>query len=1360
MKIIKTLEMTILGAAAICLGLTTAPASNIFKADVPDDLSLSTSWSNNVAPAVSDVASWDNTVQVNNNAALGGNLSWAGILILDPGTSVVITTNVNGNILTLGASGVDMSLATNNLTLNNATVLGAAQTWNVASGLTLTAGAAVSGAGALTKSGNGTVVLSAANTYSSGTTINGGVVQAGNGTALGTGAVTNNGATLRVRTTTSMTNPLNFNGTVTIDCANVIGNEGLIGAWSGTATINFVNQDPTNRVFTMGGGGSTANNMSALSGTISFGTNNGTFRFNDGGTTANNGSANVTFDLGTSIATFFTRNQAGGPCVLGAVTGGPGTRLTGGSSGNGVYMYNVGGKNIPTTFAGSIMDSTTARTAGITKVGTSTWTLTGTNNAYTGGTTITSGTLQIGDGATAGAGLIGTGAVVNNASLVFNRPDNFAISNALSGSGTIIKQGAGVMTNYGANSSSGTMVVTNGTLALGLGASFLGPISLASGAFFDVSLAPAFTLNQTLSGLGTVTGLLTASGGSINPGGTGGAGTLTFQNGLTESGSVNHQFEFSTPGGTNDLISITGNLTLNNTNTIVASHFGGGIVTPGTYTVFAYSGSFNVGLTNLALSGATGIFTNPPNQIQVIIFTPTRPATNLTWVGDGSINNWDLTSAGDWKNGATFFTFQSGDSVTFDNTGAANPTVNIPGTVLPNTVLVNAANDYTLTGNGNISGNSGLTKANSGRLTLATTNSYTGATVISGGILEAMNLNNGNASSSIGAASSDPANLAIAGGATLRYSGGNVTTDRGALLNGPGAVIDVFNSNTLTINGLLDGSGSLAKSGVGTLALNIANNFSGGTVISNGVIALNSDAANDSGLNNGLGPVTDSVTFNGGTLQLFGYGGSTTPTYNTFRSPLVVPAGQSGTLRMFSRSSGLNSSLTGSGTLNLVVNYVRGQLNGDWSGFNGVINVTAKPGVIPSEMRVNNSFGYANATIILNDGVILDRAGTTNSTINIGELIGSTNAIIGAGNGSASNPTWSIGWKNTSSTYSGLIQNDGVSSLTKVGTGTLTFNGGVGAVVSSPDGGLTLITNLIASYTNISHCGSTLISNGVLKLVVPVTLTNSMNTNNIPTPITLASVTAVLDASSMGYASNEVDAADNVTVTNIVLYTNGVFEVAPNQLLAGIGTVLASNVLADVGSIVSPGLPLGTLTASKKIELAGSVNMSVNPAGSPNCSKILSPSIVIDGTAVLTVTNLGPEGGATFQLFSQAVSGFASVTLPPLTGTNSWINNLAVNGSITLVAPQLVTVNTNATNITFSTSGIGNAGGGTLHLSWPTDHTGWRLLEQTNPLAAGLTHNVNNTNNWFEITNAATTNQVFLPITTNSGATFFRMIYP
>jgi autotransporter-associated beta strand protein len=1361
MKIMKTLKNITLAALAICLSLTVVRAANIFKADVGDTMDLATSWSNSVAPTSSDIATWDSTIVINSDTnVLGANLSWAGIKILDPASTIVISTNSSGNTLTLGASGIDLSAATQNLTLLNAVALGASQTWNVGSGRTLTlgGGAIISGTGALSKSGAGTLVISSTNSYSGGTFVNDGVIQVGSGTALGpaAGAITNNnGVTFRLRTTTSMANPVTFNGTVTLDLANVVGNAALVGSWSGAGTVNIINQDNgvgtvTNRVFTACGG--SGGNMANFTGKVSFGTNCGVLRFNDGGSSPNTGNSSASFDLGTGRGSFLTRNR-NASVSFGELTGGPLTRITQGSSASGTSIYSIGGLNTSTTFAGSIVDGGTSAAGfvSVNKVGSGTLTLTGTNT-FAGATTVTLGTLQIGDGGTSGQ--LGLAAINNSATLVYNRSDAITVSNAISGTGTVIKTNSNTVTFNGANTSSGTLAVNGGTAAVGPSGSITCPISLMSGTFFDVSLNPAFSLGQILSGSGSVTGLLVAasSTASIRPGGMGAAGTLSFLNGLTESGGVGHEFEFSTTNGANDLIDITGDLTLSNTNTITATHLGGGIIPPGTYTLFNYTGNFNGGLTNLALSGASGLFTNPPNKIQVIIFTPLRPSTNLTWYGDGSANSWDTTSAGDWKNGAVFFAFQAGDPVTFDNSGAANPTVNVPLSVLPASVTVNAANDYTFTGVGNIGGGStSLVKTNSGLLVIATTNGYTGPTIIGGGVLETINLNNGNTASGIGAASSESSNLVIYGGATLKYSGGSVASDRGATFVGAGSIIDVTNSITLTLNGPLAGTGSMVKAGAGTLAFNNPNNYSGGTVISNGVIALESNAANDSGANNALGPITGPVTFLGGTLQLYGYNGSTSPNYNTFRSPLVVPAGQSGTLRLFSRgpsnSSGLASSLTGSGTLNLVVNYVRDNLDGDWSGFSGLINVTAKPGTTGSELRINNSFGYTNATIYLNNDVIMDRASSANSTINIGALSGDTNAVIGPGNGSSGNTTWSIGWKNINSTYSGHIRNDVITSLTKVGAGTLTFNGGLNIEITTD--GFSYFTNLFGSSTNLGYSGPTVISNGVLQLVSPVTLTNTANTNGIPTPITLASATAVLDGLSMGYFVNQFD-SDNTTVTNILLFTNGVFELAPNQSLTGIGTILASNVLADAGSVLNPGLPLGTLNISQKIELAGAVNMNVNATGTPNCSAIVASTIQVDGTAVLTVTNLGPEAGATFQLFNHPVSGFASVNLPPLTGTNTWVNNLTSNGSITLLAPPPVPatppVMTNAYDSASSQ----------LTLSWGAEYKGYyRLLAQTNTTSVGLT-----SDGWVEWTGSGATNLVVIPVDKTKGTVFFRLVYP
>ena len=62
------------------------------------------------------------------------------------------------------------------------------------------------------------------------------------------------------------------------------------------------------------------------------------------------------------------------------------------------------------------------------------------NNTYTGGTTVSAGTLQIGNAGTSGSV---AGDIVNNTSLVFDRSDSIEYDGVISGSGSLTQLGAG-----------------------------------------------------------------------------------------------------------------------------------------------------------------------------------------------------------------------------------------------------------------------------------------------------------------------------------------------------------------------------------------------------------------------------------------------------------------------------------------------------------------------------------------------------------------------------------------------------------------------------------------------------------------------------------------------------------------------------------------------------------------------------------------------------------------------------------------------------------------------------------------------------------------------------------------------------
>ena len=104
----------------------------------------------------------------------------------------------------------------------------------------------------------------------------------------------------------------------------------------------------------------------------------------------------------------------------------------------------------------------------VEKAGSGTLTLTG-NNTYSGTTTISTGTLQIGAGGTSGT--LGSGSVVTNATLSFNRSDSLTVGNIISGTGGISHIGAGRLDLMGDNTYAGGTRLNNGasTHILGLG---------------------------------------------------------------------------------------------------------------------------------------------------------------------------------------------------------------------------------------------------------------------------------------------------------------------------------------------------------------------------------------------------------------------------------------------------------------------------------------------------------------------------------------------------------------------------------------------------------------------------------------------------------------------------------------------------------------------------------------------------------------------------------------------------------------------------------------------------------------------------------------------------------------------------
>ena len=281
---------------------------------------------------------------------------------------------------------------------------------------------------------------------------------------------------------------INSAGTLTINDGSWANSGNLYVGYSGIGTLNinggaflslatFVgNFETSTGTITLRGGALTTNQLSkgAGSGTVTF--NGGTLRLAD------------------NQPDLFTGFSAGNVTLS---AGGGGTIDTQAFAVTSFYDFSGAG--------------------GLTKQGVGALTLTGVNT-YSGNTTISNGTLQIGDGGTTGSIM---GDIINNAALTINRSDAVVISNAISGTGVLNQNGSGTATFNGPMTAfTGTINVSVGTVILKTTTG--GSVNVAAGASFGGTGTILGDLNNTGTlAPGNSPGILTIAGNlSLNSGGT------------------------------------------------------------------------------------------------------------------------------------------------------------------------------------------------------------------------------------------------------------------------------------------------------------------------------------------------------------------------------------------------------------------------------------------------------------------------------------------------------------------------------------------------------------------------------------------------------------------------------------------------------------------------------------------------------------------------------------------------------------------------------------------------------------------------------------------------------------------------
>ncbi|MBN1308769.1 MAG: DUF2341 domain-containing protein, partial [Chitinispirillaceae bacterium] len=222
------------------------------------------------------------------------------------------------------------------------------------------------------------------------------------------------------------------------------------------------------------------------------------------------------------------------------------------------------------TFAPVIGDGTGGATS-ITKTGSpNSWIFTG-NNTYTGATTISAGTIQIGNNGTTGAI---AGNISNSDALVFYRSNDLTYGGVISGSGTVTKNGAGALTFTGTNTYTGTTTISAGTLQIGNNGT-TGAISNSSNVTNGGTLTFYRSDDYTYGGVISSTGAVTKNG----------AGTVTLSNTNTYTGTTTISagtllITGSTASGS--AVTVADGATLGGTGTVSGTVAANGAISPGT----------------------------------------------------------------------------------------------------------------------------------------------------------------------------------------------------------------------------------------------------------------------------------------------------------------------------------------------------------------------------------------------------------------------------------------------------------------------------------------------------------------------------------------------------------------------------------------------------------------------------------------------------------------------------------------------------------------------------------------------------------------------------------------------------------
>jgi outer membrane autotransporter protein len=823
--------------------------------------------------------------------------------------------------------------------------------------------------------------------------------------------------------------------------------------------------------------------------------------------------------------------------------------------------------------------------------------------------TLTIGTVA-GKAATAAGVLTAPTLEFGNGSgtLVFNHTDtNYAFSAALQSTGTgahAIDHEAGTTSLTGDNSGfAGATTVAGGTLkvngALGGTATVEngGTLIVGDDSHSAASLAGDVDVRTggTLGGSGTIGGNATVDG-TLSAGNS--PGTLTINGDLTLNSGSTSIFELNTPGvagGTgNDLVNVHDNLTL-------GGALDARVAAAGYYRLFNYdgmlTGTFDSG-TVTGTGGFTPLFPNnpairydTPGQVNLSVLAAGQ--TMLFWDGantsangtvDGGDGTWTSAGAnwtdsagganGGWNGSVGVFAGSAGtvtvdgtqsfDTLQFKTDGytltggtlALSPAAGTAGALNIDNGVSTTITTVIADGTG-----TSLKKVGGGTLVLKGSNTYTGGTQLSSGMLSV------SSDANLGDAVGD---LTFDGG-TLRNTAA-LATARDVTLDAGGGTFQA--DADLALNGMISGAGSLTKAGAGVLTLSNANSYDGGTTILQGQLT----AAATGALGTGAVDVEDSAA-----LAFIND--------NTSAGDLAITLGDHSTIRFNDASSaGTVTIANAQGYINFYDTAAAGSATivNDFGGtsFNahssaGNADITAKnngtidfydtatagtatlTSMADGLIRFHGDTTADDATVVGKAGGLIDISDLTSSGIGIGSLSSDGEVVLGS-------KALTLGGLGKDDTIGGTIEDgtDGTGgSLVKTGTGTLTLNGmntytGLtmitdGKLVVGDDGHATaslaggVLVNDGGTLGGIGTVGSTTVASG--GTIAPG---NSIGTLTVKGDIAFDAGSAYLAEINPALDSDLIDASGRATIgggTVYALKAAGVYAPGSRWTIVGAG---------------------------------------------------------------------------------------------------------------------------------------------------------------------------------------------------------------